>query len=190
MKHLVRSMVSTSISYGIFHEEDRELYEYSFRIMLEQVSVGISILIISLFYGVFFETVLYMVLFIPLRIYAGGYHAQTFKKCFFISVGAYFAYAGLVCFVVIPMSVIIILSIASSLIILALSPMANLNKPMDSFETFTFKKRVRQMLIIEESIFVLSIWINRGKTVLFIGFVFLHLSILLLAGWLKTKTNR
>lgn len=183
-------MCDKIIAYGIAKEDDRELYEYSFLIMLEQVSIGVSILIVSLFFKVLFETVLYMVLFIPLRIYAGGYHARSFFWCYVISVGAYLTFVVLLCYVAIPAWIVIVSVLISAVVIFLLAPMADPNKAMDAQEKIKFQKLVRMLLFAELAIFALSLWTKYFAVIYFIGFVFFHLALLLLAGYFCFRENK
>lgn len=187
MQRLAKAISSVVISYGIAKEDERELYEFSFLIMLEQVSIGVSILIISLFLKVFFETVVYMVLFIPLRIYAGGYHARSFSWCYVVSVGAYLAYAVLLRYAVFPPGVAVVGVLISAAVILRLAPMADPNKPMDKEEKPRFQRLVRVLLFIELAVFALSLCFNWITVTFFIGFVFFHLALLLVAGYITGR---
>lgn len=188
IQYLSKAISSAAISYGIVAEEDRELYEYSFQIMLEQLSIALSILLIALIFGVFFETVLYMVLFIPLRIYAGGYHARNFSWCYVISVGVYLAYVVLLNNIVISKVVMLFVTLISSAVILRLAPMADPNKQVEILENVKFKKFVRIILLSEVGLFILSMRNTNAIIIAFVGFAFFHLALLLLAGWFTLKS--
>lgn len=190
IQYLSKAISSAAISYGIVAEEDRELYEYSFLIMLEQVSIGLSIVLIALIFGVFFETVLYLVLFIPLRIYAGGYHAKTFSGCYIISVGMYLVYVILIKNIDISNKFMLISVLISYAIILLLAPVANPNKAMDIKEKKRFQTLVHRLLVVESVAVAISFWANYATIISFVSFVFFHLAFLLLVGYFYFWKNR
>ena len=71
---------------NIVKEEDAEIYIYGINQILTSVFNVSSALIIGLILGTFFETVVFMAAYIPLRIFAGGYHAKTSLRCYIFSV--------------------------------------------------------------------------------------------------------
>lgn len=184
MSHLSKAILYAIISYGIAKEDERELYEYSIIILLEQVSVWVSLLCIACLVGVLWETIFYIVLFVPIRIYAGGYHARSFLWCYTVSVGAYLLCIILWFNLYISNNIMIISVLIASAVILKLSPMADPNKPMDMLEKIKFKKLVKTILLFELSVFFLCFWAKWLSLLYFSGFVFFHLALLLLAGHL------
>lgn len=50
-----------------------------------------SDLIFGLILGMFFERIIFLVTYIPLRSFAGGYHAKTPVRCYFASLFLIFA---------------------------------------------------------------------------------------------------
>lgn len=62
---------------GIIKDTDRDKCSYGIDIMFSSIMQLLLILIISVFIGNIVETLLFFLMFIPLRIYAGGYHADS-----------------------------------------------------------------------------------------------------------------
>ena len=46
----------------------------------------ISTIVIGVIAGKVFESIAFLVFYIPLRSYVGGYHASTPRRCYFISI--------------------------------------------------------------------------------------------------------
>ena len=46
----------------------------------------ISTIVIGVIVGKVFESIAFLVFYIPLRSYVGGYHASTPRSCYFISI--------------------------------------------------------------------------------------------------------
>lgn len=59
---------------------------YGFEIVLSQVFASSVMLLIGVVSGKGFESVVFLATFISLRLYCGGYHAETYKNCFISSI--------------------------------------------------------------------------------------------------------
>lgn len=78
---LAKYIVSFLLKYDAIIEENVDIYIYGFEII---VSSSINILIamgIGLAFSQFFESIVFLVAFVNLRKYCGGYHAKTYLKC-------------------------------------------------------------------------------------------------------------
>lgn len=71
---------------NVIKEEDAEIYIYGINQILVSVLNVSSALIIGLIFGVFFEIAVFMAAYIPLRSFAGGFHAKTPLRCYIFSV--------------------------------------------------------------------------------------------------------
>lgn len=81
------------IIHRIVEEDEFEIYRYGFEVFCLSVITVLSILIISICKGNFLETVCYFWGFIPLRVYGGGYHANTRIKCYSVSIIIYLIFS-------------------------------------------------------------------------------------------------
>lgn len=70
------------IANGIIPETDREVYEYGFEVMLSTFSCFGVLAILAFVSRSITHSVLYILGFVPIRHYAGGYHAKTHFRCF------------------------------------------------------------------------------------------------------------
>lgn len=89
MKSISGAIAGALWNQGIIQEEDIDTCRYGLDVFISSAIEIISILIIAVFVGNFFETLLFFLTFTPLRIYAGGYHANTKLRCYLISLGVY-----------------------------------------------------------------------------------------------------
>ena len=143
------------IGRNVIQEEDQSLYVYGIKYGLTQTIHLMAIGIIGLLWGMFAEVVVLMVAYIPLRVYAGGYHAESASKCFIYSIVVLniqmmiFKYADI-------QHLLWILGISSA-IVLWLSPVESPNHTLNKFE----KKRHKQtasILVIIEALFVIELY--------------------------------
>lgn len=90
MHHLACKVSHSFLKHRIIDENMIEIYIYGLEIIFSSLFTTLSILLIGLFMKSFGFTLLYLIITIPLKLYAGGYHAETYKKCFFISNVSFF----------------------------------------------------------------------------------------------------
>ena len=158
--------------------EDQELYRYGIEQGILILLNVLTALAIGLIFHCLFYVVIFSVAFVPLRSYAGGFHAKTFSRCYILSV------LMLISFCV--FNKISIISKYSFIIILILSPVETKTKPLDELETKVYRKKTRFILIFE---FTLSIFIRSDIFIKSISFSFVIVSILLLLGLISNKLN-
>ena len=77
MSSISGMITDTLWNQGIIQEEDVNKCRYGLDIFISSVLEIVSILIIAAVIGNFFQTLLFFAAFIPLRVYAGGYHAAN-----------------------------------------------------------------------------------------------------------------
>lgn len=137
-----------------------------------------------LFLGFVFNCVprclLFLILYLPLRIYAGGFHAKTKIGCYLISA---FTFLFVVLY---PADTTIhfyhlVFPCISTCIIYYFSPVSATNKPLDDLEALHYKKMARKILFSEILFFLLILLIfNTQITFAFFFSFTIHLSVLAL----------
>lgn len=162
MKKLTYKFILTLINRNIIEEEDKEIYSYGFNQILFIMLNFITILIIGILFNMLFETIIFMSTYIPIRIYAGGYHARTQTKCYIFSV---FMLISALCIIKLQwisnILTLILLSVVCSIIILSLSPVEDKNKILDEKEIEIYKKRTIKNLIIILVFLIVSLILNK-----------------------------
>lgn len=141
---------------GILQDNDINKCNYGLDIFISSTLEVLSILIISLFINNFIETLLFFIAFIPLRIYAGGYHAKTRLKCFIISIVVYTLFT--VTIAAIPEKYYglssSLLTLISLTIILPNEPVIHYNKTVTKIEKNIYK-RISSKICIAETLFLI-----------------------------------
>jgi len=149
LQSISEKLTLSLIESNIIDKEDEDLYQYGilqgFRIILNLVSA----LVIGLAFGRLPEIVLFMSAYIPLRSYAGGFHAKTPQRCYVLSV-------AMLCLVSIGLrqaflsdTILYVISAASAVTVFAVSPVEDKNKPLDETEFRVFRKKARIILAAE-----------------------------------------
>ena len=149
MKKLESRFISMLIKEGLICNEEREIIIYGLHQIL-MLSVNIITLILLGFLsdkpiqGLFF-----LLVFWPLRIYAGGYHAKTEKECFFLSAVIECIIFLCMRFVTFTFLLMFIISFLLIICIAVFAPIENQTKKLDELEYHTYKRKVCCTLCIE-----------------------------------------
>lgn len=193
LTHLARRISSFFISKGTIREDERQIYDYCFEIMLSTILNFCSVMVIAIITQTVFLTLCYIVGFMIIRATAGGYHAETHMACFMILIVSYAIY--LVILLNLSNKIISVLTISicviSALMVIVLAPVENHNKPLTKTEVKEFKKKSNSaMLILDIVSILLILFMKNGKC----GFSFaagmFTVSMSLIAGTLKNKIQK
>ncbi|HAU84101.1 MAG TPA: hypothetical protein DCW90_00790 [Lachnospiraceae bacterium] len=146
---IVDRLVVKLINDGAIEEEDREIYEYGFHHGIITLINIICTIVIGIAMKMFWEVIIFMAAYIPLRTNAGGFHAKTQLRCFF--------YSNFLVVIILAFSrilagssiLLVILSIAAAAIIIPLAPVEDQNKPLDEKEVLVYGRKARRVLLAD-----------------------------------------
>ncbi len=157
MKNISNGIADMLWTQGIIQEDDIDKCKYGIDLFISSFLEIISILAIAAFLGNFIETVLLFVFFVPLRIYAGGYHADTKLKCYFISLVMYgFSYtlANIT-----PSGMFVLINVIGTLfsliMVLIMAPIIHINKNVNDIERRNYRKISIEICLVETTIILL-----------------------------------
>jgi len=146
---MVGNVVDALINNDVIDRDDRELYEYGLEQGILMLINLFTTIIIGICFGMVIESIVFMLAYIPLRTYAGGYHAKNQWRCYFFSIAmmivALLGIKGIDLFSIVSVVLIFI----SYVIIYTLSPVEDCNKLLNEKEKVIYKKKSRRILIIE-----------------------------------------
>jgi len=166
---LASKLVNLAIGYGVVKEDDEELYLYSYQITIEFVFSWASILILSVFLHTFLGTLFFMAFYIPLRLYAGGYHAKSFSGCYFLSIATYLVFCFIEPYVsaYLPIYALIGIVLCLSAVIAYLAPIEDPNKPMELADMKRCEKRARVILFLQVVVIIIMALTPWGKRMVY-----------------------
>lgn len=163
---LSNQIVNKWITEGIISPDHVESYKYGLELLLSSLINLTIMLLISAFFHQVNKLWLYLLSFIPLRMFAGGYHANSHLCCTILNSFLYLI--ALIIFEWFPLKYIsislLIMSLSSLIIVSIFSPVQSPNKPLSDSEQLLYR---RISLIISIAIVVLCGCI----TVFFITFI-------------------
>ena len=138
--------------------KDTAIYRYGMEMMFLTIAEVASILLIAAFVGNFFETFLYFLAFIPLRLFAGGYHATTRLRCYLLSLAVYGVFS--LCLVLVPVQWLGKMSLGAALLSFATiyiwAPVIHKNKSVSAQDIVKCKNISRFIAVVETAIIILG----------------------------------
>ena len=156
----MEKLVTRLIEHQILKEEDYELYLYGFSQLAVIACHLAAYLAIAFFYQEAGLLIVFLAAFIPLRSYAGGYHATGQLTCFLVSVATVFGILTLMKFEVISPIGYMVLAVVSYFVIMWLAPRESKNKPYEEGDKAFFRKRSLWLLHVEAGLAIVFAWLG------------------------------
>ena len=176
------------ISNGTITEADEDIYQYGVRQGLIALLNLITTLILGWFFECIFESIIFMIAYLPLRSFAGGYHAKTAGRCYMFSiimmiiilwVMEHMRYAILLCGC---------LTLLAGIIIYILAPVEDRNKPLDCMEQKVYRKRTHRILIVDMLIAFTALLFSWERIAICMTLALCVVAMMLLVGLLRNVT--
>jgi accessory gene regulator B len=182
-KHLVNMLVRNNT----VREEDREIYDYGIdQIIFTSLNVitmmGIGIITDSLV-----DIAIFSLFYVTLRVYAGGYHADTQLKCFILSNLMIMIIVAINLCMLIPWLIQIFLVVVSYMVIMRLGPVDTKTRRLDALERFVYQKRMAIILRVEVALFFVFITLSRNTTSKTITLSIVSVMIMLMSGVIHNR---
>ena len=158
MEKFSSKFVEFFVSNNLIKNEDKEIYEYAFNIILSLLIHIATVMIIGLCFNLFIESLVFYFSFIAIRKFAGGYHAKTPVRCYLFSFASNIIILCLVKWLssinTLFIFIFIIFELLCVVLILLISPLDTENNPLTGQE----KKMYRMLTsIITIFIFIISL---------------------------------
>ncbi|NFV13924.1 accessory regulator AgrB [Clostridium sporogenes] len=141
-------IVDKLIDGNIIEREDKDLYTYGFHQGFLIIFNILTAIAIGLLFKMVWESLVFLMAYIPLRSYAGGYHARTPLRCYMFSLIIIIMVLLGIKFIYWNSIICIIVTFCAASIIFALQPVEDENKPLDKKERVVYKKRTKSILLV------------------------------------------
>ena len=183
---IIESMVAT----GVVPSEDKDLYQFGLNQGLIMIVNVLSAILIGLILGMLWHSIVFMLSYIPIRSYAGGYHASTQLKCYWLSNALILAV--LLGIKLIPWNGYILsaISLCAGIIIFWLAPVEDLNKPLRQIEIVIYKRRARFLFVLLLILTFLFWFAGKEQISVSILMALQVVSVMLILGVLKNSRNK
>lgn len=140
---------------GNIQEKYVELYAVAMQSVAAMAVNIVTTLLISCLLGMWWYGVILFAAYIPLRSYAGGYHARGYISCYFASCFLLMMALLVMKYIMLGRNPVLgswLLFLAAAAVIFLLAPLADENKPISEKEAIVFKRRTRILLLLEGAI--------------------------------------
>lgn len=147
----------------IIASEDRNICEYGIDVILTWGIELLCILLLSLYVGNCLNTIFYFLSFIPIRLYVGGYHADSKLRCFGILIMVYVLFSLITGYMPLEETKwwLVILSMLSVVPIYIWAPLKNKNKTISEGERRHFRRISFVLWLVEMVIILFAILIGK-----------------------------
>lgn len=152
-----KKCADVSVKRNIISKDESEFFAFAFGLMLSQILGIITALLIGLIFQCIIESILYLIFFIPLRTFSGGFHAGSHLKCYVSSVllFVFSVFLGVYISAILQLLIIIIFFSCCSLLLLLTAPVEDKNKPLSEPEVIKCKVMVKFILSLYSIIFTI-----------------------------------
>ena len=141
LERIADSWVKKLIENGTVEEEKAALYVFGFVQGMRAILELILLLITGLLLGLFWQCVIILVTFMPIRVYAGGYHAKTPLQCsvktWLLLLAILLGYKFIPSYLLLEIGIVVV----TGLWICFFSPIQDANKPLQEYELKKYKKK-------------------------------------------------
>ena len=133
------SLADRLINAEIVTRESRDVYIYGIEVLLSSLLSTLLILIIGLALNRFVDTLSFLAVFIGLRSFSGGFHANTYLRCAVVTLSVYFAVILLSFYVKVPQAALLCLAPIGVALLAVAAPVRNPNKHLTESEAIRHK---------------------------------------------------
>lgn len=170
------------IKNGTIDSENKEIYTYGIEQTFILLMNIVTTLVIGLCFGMLWQSIIFMLIYLPLRSFAGGYHASTVFRCYVVGIVLSVIFLLINKYVSNTDYTIIGMTVIASLIIFIIAPVETSNKPLDHLELSMYKKRTRIILFSDICIIAILLAFDLNSIALCIGVALMVLSFMVVLG--------
>lgn len=149
LRYISEKIVNRLVRTNVIEYDDFEIYQFGLEQMTATALNILTTIILGIVFGEIREGIIFVLAFMLLRTYAGGYHSSTPLRCYLLTASIIAAVLSVIKCVQINSFICMALLIISSVIILVLTPVESKNKPLDSIECVVYRKKAVKIWCIE-----------------------------------------
>lgn len=185
---VAEKITTTLTNRGIIPEEDSALYRYGIENGIIVAGNLLASLLFGLVTGRLGNILVFLFFYVSLRSFSGGIHCRSRGGCFAVSIFILFIPAYLCDWAVgLPLGAVIIGGLIAMVVILALSPVESVNKPLND-EDFAYYRRMSRCLAGWQACTLVTLYCLDWLGYFYAGYSSLILvAVFLIAGKISTK---
>ncbi|MEE0511410.1 MAG: accessory gene regulator B family protein [Peptococcaceae bacterium] len=183
MNRVVSILIDKMIDGNIINSKEKKIYFYGLTIFFSFTTNIVAFLMAAKILGLFINCLFFLTAFIPLRLFAGGYHANTKIYCYTLSIITYSVFFILLKSPLVNLSIMILITSILSLLIIAKNcPMIHKNRLISNYEFKRYKLISWAIILIDFFFLLIIFWLNLSNSLIFsfsFGIIIESLSILM-----------
>lgn len=148
-------IIEYMINKEMIDESETKVIEFGLDMLRTVLIGGIVAISVGIALGMFWETIFFLALLMPLRQYAGGFHAKTKIGCALLSTVLLVLSVLMFKYATLHRLIQISLYLLGSFFIVKYAPVENHENPLDDLEVKVYGNRTKRILVIESVIFVI-----------------------------------
>ena len=152
---MIEQVVNALIANETIKEKDKALYSFGLRQGIIILSQTMLVFLVGVLLDMWWQSIVFTCAYIPLRLSAGGTHANKLWLCFICTLLHTAIVLFMIKLIVWTYALLIFLLIVFGCIIFLLAPIENKNKPFDKMEYKIFLKRTRIALLFETMLIIM-----------------------------------
>lgn len=123
----------------VIEENELEIYIYGYEVLISSVIDFFIVLLFAVTFNKIILMTIFFTMFVSVRIYTGGYHADTFWKCkiVFIMICLVLTLSSYIKVLLMPMMIIMVVY---NITVYILAPVENINKPLTNCEKTKYRR--------------------------------------------------
>lgn len=157
---IVHTMAARSVDNGVISQDQAEVCEYGLALILTTIFSFIVALAWGLAFQCLAEVIAFLIVFIPIRMYTGGYHASTYLRCLVSFIGMLAMLKLSIGWI--PSSIIApitgITSLVTLLSVFLFAPVQHPNAPIRESDRPRFKRTAQLICLFD--IVIVGVFIN------------------------------
>lgn len=140
---------------GAISISKRPIFIYGFQLTISALCSTLSILTISIFLGKPLSALMFFIVFFWIRLFSGGFHANTYLKCFFLTNALYLlvVLASEVFSHLSSIPILLSTQIISGIIVISFAPIRHKNHPLSEAVYIRNQKVSRWLVAVFELLF-------------------------------------
>lgn len=147
-----RKVTDRLLSRNAIKDEDYEIYQYGLEQLFTSILNMLTLLVIGSIMGMIWQGIIFVLSFMLLRKYAGGYHASTPLGCYLLTTLIITVALSVMKYFEISILIYLVLLMVSSVIVYMLTPVEAVNKELDKIEKIIYRKKTILTWIVEVSL--------------------------------------
>ncbi len=192
MEPIISKLCDLLIQQEVIQEVDREVYEYSFSVLILNSVYYLICFVLMLYYQTFLLPILFTTIFLLLRSYMGGWHANTMWGCMLLGLLLFTAAVNIMIYPDITGQGKLVFSgfvmLLTGWSVYRFGIQDHKNRPLSSLEKIAAQKKCYKLLFILSVLMIGAALLQQFDVIFCVGLACFAATILLLLA--KTKKER